>query len=496
MYSYKLLNDILSFEDDAYDKDDFLELVSNKTEEVKTHLHILTESELYDRLGNKKDDAIISLCPLIYFIKNHMDSNGVFYISQKVTSTNHIYNNSKTFNKWVTRLMQMECIYRLDIPFIKDERPYYYYVCKPNFDIVLNWCLNKKSEEDYYKETIHHSDDFGLLPLNSAPTFNANISNIGGGYSDNAIIRSLQDNYPLLLVYQLLVNELNESIGRKEEKIEFAPRIHRYEGKVASISIRAYSPICNYPSFKNVLKDNPSATPKKGVLYRETYLRERLGDNYKEYDIKGSIARISHAISLWNKKPYYSQCCMGDLSEDVYRTIFEPHIKDLEKCFELFEMKWEDIRPFFKSIFMMLFFGGSISQIKEALLDKEEKFFMKKGEDSKLSKVEDMPFHHANIKKILTKLIKQWKTAVEEYCDIKDNKSTEVFFDESCVYLEVRRILRDRGIDVIQVFDGFYFSEEVPQDIEEIFHQAFITYITKTNLHASYYACIRSKLTQ
>lgn len=496
IYTSDLLNRILDYEKENKFID-IIELISAKTEEIKSRVHLLSNNELYERLGNKKEDAISSLSPLVFFINKYVDSNGVIYISQKVTPTNKIYGNSKRYNKWLHRLMQMECIYRLDIPFITDERAYYYYVCKPNFDVVLQWCLSKQPKDGISQELVE-TDKGCLLPIEIAPTFNASIFNIGEEYSDNDVIKSLHDNYPLLLVYQLLVNELNESIERKEEKIEFRPKVHRSQGRVSKISIRAYSPICNYPSFKNVLKNNPLAMPIEGVVYRESYLRERLGENYKEFDVKCSIARISHALNLWEKHTYNFDSPMGDLSEDVYRTIFESHLKGLEECFHLNRLKWEDIRVFFKKIFMKMFFGGSVSKIKKTLLDDEYDYFMENSElyNSSNIQIEDMPFHYANIKKILTKLIKQWKTAVEEYCDIKDNKSTEVFFDESCVYLEVRKILHDRGIDVVQVFDGFYFSEEVPQDIEEIFHQAFFNYVTKPNIHASIYAHVRSKITQ
>ena len=152
-----------------------------------------------------------------------------------------------------------------------------------------------------------------------------------------------------------------------------------------------------------------------------------------------------------------------------------------------------------KKIFMKMFFGASIPKIKKTLLDDEYDYFMENSElyNSSNIQIEDMPFHYADGKlKILTKLIKSWIASVEEYCGITNRRNTTVFFDESCVYLEVRKILHDRGIDVVQVFDGFYFSEEVPQDIEEIFHQAFFNYVTKPNIHASIYAHVRSKITQ
>ena len=295
-----------------------------------------------------------------------------------------------------------------------------------------------------------------------------------------------------------MVNDLNSKIQFSEEKIRFIPKIHRSKTKkVSKISIRTTSPICSYVSLEKQLKDNPNYIPKHRAKYRETYLSQRLGENYKEFDIKSSVPRTAHAMLLYGNKPSPS-ANLGDLKEDIYKVLFEQFLGDFQQYFNSSVQTWEEARPFFKSIFMSLFFGGSVGMIRNSFISSEDEFIEELKKDGNILPIEEelrlRKFRHLHYTlKVLDSLIAKWKKSVDDYCGVRKIKDTEVFFQESAIYLEVRKILMDRGIDTIQVYDAFYFANELPSDIEEIFHQAFRNFLNQTNLHASYYAYVASK---
>ena len=131
-------------------------------------------------LGQKIDDALCSLFPLMSFIKEKVNDDGVVYISQRVTTTNNVYNNSKAYNKWIGRLMKCNCLYRLNIPFKLQERAYYYYVCEENFNLLweIHFERSPKPRENTSQSieipNPNSTKDLllnRLLPLQSAPQF-------------------------------------------------------------------------------------------------------------------------------------------------------------------------------------------------------------------------------------------------------------------------------------------------------------------------------------
>ena len=248
----------------AYSEDDsFDDFIEEKVGEILPTVTILSDESLWEALGQKATLALKSLSPLIKFILQNEDNNGVVYISQKVTETNNIFNNSKAYNKWIKRLMDCCCLYRLNIPAIWDERPYYYYVNHNNLDRVWEWITqdnhSTKNENSSVsnitpsitktiEEMLEGSDlKFRLLPLENASSFCGEVKEENCLYDDEEVLLSLYDNYPLLLTYQNLVDRLNETIQRDEEKIKFIPKIHRNKHKeIKKISIRATNSVCLY----------------------------------------------------------------------------------------------------------------------------------------------------------------------------------------------------------------------------------------------------------
>lgn len=500
------------------DDENVSDLLPEFANEARKNARVLSDEELWKSLGQKAVLALSSLYPLLCFIRQHKDENDVVYISQKVTSTNNVYPNPKAYNKWIKRLLECECIYRLGIPAIWGERAYYYFVNQDNFDRVFRWALEQHSDTKPLptespiippkKEKGSNNVILnGLLPLEKAPHFYGTITNIPSEYTEEQIMSSLHDQYTLLLPYQLLVCKLNKQIEAEEEKIKFTPKIHfSKKGKTTKISIRATSSICSYTSIEKQKGKNPNFVPKKGGKYREPYLSKRLGPNYQEFDVKASVPRVAHAMHLYFKlfEPQREgllvdifKVGMGDLKEDIYKVLFEQFVGDVQEYIDETVTTWEEAREFFKGLFMKLYFGGSVSQIRESLINEEQKSIEKDKEERVVSMEEERAHSKFTIlhreKKVLDGLIRRWKKPVDDYCGGRTHKNTEVFFHESCIYLEVRAILASRNIDVVQVYDGFYFADEVPADMEEIVQQAFRNYLDKPNIHASYYAYLESQ---
>ena len=86
----------------------------------------------------------------------------------------------------------------------------------------------------------------------------------------------------------------------------------------------------------------------------------------------------------------------------------------------------------------------------------------------------------------LEELIEKWQKPLVKIIGANDNdKKTEVFLDESCIYLLVNKRLRDMGIDFVQVYDGFYFPKKTLNsvdnpngiDLEKIINEAKEEYV-------------------
>jgi len=497
----------------AYSEDDsFDDFIEEKVGEILPTVTILSDQSLWEALGQKATLALKSLSPLIKFILQNEDNNGVVYISQKVTETNNIFNNSKAYNKWIKRLMDCCCLYRLNIPAIWDERPYYYYINHNNLDRLWEWILQKNifvddvhqknivsvQENDTY--TLQNVDDtyqrsnlrFGIVPFEHAPTLNGSLPNdYGLQYTDDEIILSLYNQYPLVLYYQRLTDKLNIELPQ-EEKIKFIPKVRRRKnGSVSKISLRATNTICTYTSIEKQLNEDPNYIIKRNVEYREPYLAKRFGPNYKEFDVKASVPRVARAMLLYGNNPS-AKANLGNLKEDIYKVIFEQFIGDIQEHFDSTVKEWSEVRKFFKGIFMHLYFGGSIPKIRTSLIRSEmAKLKKKKKKGIIVTKEQEKEFLKLSClhkdKNILEPLIEKWKMAVDDYCGVKPTKNTEVFFHESCIYLELREILASENIEVVQVYDGFYFKDSIPNDIENYVHTAFANYLKYAQLFRGHY---------
>ena len=429
-------------------------------------------------LGRQYKSTILTLYPLLCHIKKYTNNNVVF-ISQTDPKLLSFYNNnhSRIFHLINTNLInKAKVLVDLNTEYRAHSKAKYYFVCVENLNTMLKLYHQVVSAQVEKKaESLHEESVTKLIPLYPfGVSFDSRLQ-IHQDYSDSEATEALLKAHPCIPYYANLVKQLNSIIIRGEEKIRIETIPHRSpKGKITKLSIRAYSEVC---SFKSIEKQKEKSKEKgiefvvdPNTTYREYYLAERFGE-WEEYDIKGSVPRVSRAKA--NKGD------MGDLREDIYRVIFEPFIEDYSLYIDSSVTQWcPRVRRFFKSIFMRLFFGGTPTDIQSCILAFEAKQIEKaKKRDESLPTPIFSNLTNSGVD--LLALITKWQQKVFEICCRSQSKKTDtsVFLDESCIYLEVRKELAKRGIDVVQVFDGFFFKKgTMPSDMDAIVQESAYAY--------------------
>jgi len=246
-----------------------------------------------------------------------------------------------------------------------------------------------------------------LLASKSAPKFSSKLrlacstrsvtsSRIGNAL-DSIIIRALELRYPQLLYYQRRCEEMAERFGLDmTQRLTFEPSIHRSPSKkyVTKIGIRAYSPVCALE------KDE-----------RDEYLRHTFEEPFVEYDVKSSIYRVTKLLNygIWE-----------DDGVDLYTQMYPRQ-----------EKLTPEERAAFKQLAMRLYF------------DYPNKVYL-----------HTLPvwegYNEADVKADLKEIRQSMLNVTGPFYD------SEIFFHESCIYIDVAYALRLRCASVVQVYDCFY----------------------------------------
>lgn len=240
--------------------------------------------------------------------------------------------------------------------------------------------------------------------------------------TDEECVKILHKKYPQLRVYMdkaIVINEQYLS-EQPEQRIKFMPTINRGEkGYISGIGIRATSQICNMKAH-NVEEGEPS---------RHQYLCEYFDqDEYYEYDVKSSIYRVSHLINhgVW-----------VDDEIDFYREIYGK------------EFDTPEARDNFKKFCQRVYFRTP-RQIMSDLREEVEQVTNNDDEKSQLFQtIETLAFNL-------------------EYALGSTSYRSEIFLHESCIYMDVYKSLRDKGYNVVQVYDGFYCDQDFEEDIKNL----------------------------
>lgn len=447
---------------------------------VKNHCLVWKKEDAPKVLGRQYKSTIKSLYPLLCYIRKYVKNN-IVYISQTNKDLLSFYTSQPKINYSIRQILikKANVLCDLNSEFKPHHIAKYYYVCQENLYTMFN------IYEDINSNDISECEMSQIAPAYySFPSINSTL-NISKEYSNEEIKEALIIRYPYYTHYEQVVEFLNANICNDYEKISFriSPKRSK-KNKITKISIRAFSEVCLLKSLEKLEKkchmSSSEMVVDPNILYREQYLADRFGQ-WEEYDIKGSVPRISRAMA--------NQGNMGDLKEDIYKTIFELFVEDYQLLFDPTVTEWcEEVRNFFKSLFMRLFFGGTAKEINKNILSQERKIAKKESLCTNLT-----PFSSLRNRGVdLVALIEKYQDRVFEIChrEERNKRDTSVFLHESCIYFEVRMELLKRGIDVVQVYDGFYFKKgTMPADMDEIVQRSATKYYNIVCNFAKNQAC-------
>lgn len=272
-------------------------------------------------------------------------------------------------------------------------------------------------------------------------------SNFSVSDFESYLIGCLYANYPLLRKYQELADQINRTYYRDypELSLRFIPSFTWSKGNkaVRKIGIRCTN------SLVSAKKDN--TTDSEYRLYKKDVL-----DTYKlnlSKDVKSSVPRITASINA-------GEWVAEDI--DIYEKIYDIYIayKNDNQYIDTVADTFAEYREAVKSMHMRGYFddestiGVHTRRCMANVLDKE-------AVDHEM------------------KLFKRAITDAEGG-HLFDN---EIFFHESCIYMDVLKELLDSGFFVWQCYDAFYgrkegvTQEQFEQLVQEIVKRKAIEYI-------------------
>lgn len=462
---------------------DYKNVFSNDAlDEARRECTIWNIEDKISVLGRQYKSSVKSLYPLLCHIRKYLNNN-IVYISQTDKNLLPLYNNChiNIHNAIHNRLIaKAKVLWDLKTEYKAHHKAKAYYVCLENLDTMFKIY---ESEVASQSKVMDKDGEISkqLIPVcYFYPSLNSNLK-IHEDYSFDEVREAVIMRYPCIPYYCDLIEKLNAHAVNYDERIrlDITPKISS-KGKITKLKTRAFSGTCLLKSLEKQVKKcrmlGVECVVDPNTRYREHYLNERFGE-WEEYDIRGSVPRVSRAMAEYGD--------MGDLNEDIYQTIFEPFVKDYHNYFDSTVTEWCDsVRNFFKLLFMRLFFGGTPKQIVNNILSSEKKKINKSIKDG-VSDINLSPFSSLkNMGVDLELLIDKYQRRVFEVCHrtYENKRDTSVFLHESCIYLEVRKELFKRGIDVVQVYDGFYFKKgTLPPDMDEIIQLSALRYYNINN---------------
>ena len=259
---------------------------------------------------------------------------------------------------------------------------------------------------------------------------------------ENYLMSCLYINYPQLRHYQELADNINRTFYADDydRQISFKPKFTWNKGNkaVTKIGIRATNSLV---SAKKEQDENQLC--KDDVL-------NRYGLKY-EFDVKSSVPRLTFAL---NKGVWLE----NDI--DLYEIMYQKFIKLCPSE----QLEWnETTRNIFKSFHMNGYFDTEAklsAHLKRQVSMKVEKYNKKEWAD-------------------LEYVMKAYRESIiETVGELKYD--SEIFFHESCIYMDVTYDLLSKGIDVWQQYDCWYTDKEVA-NIEQIVEYYVSKYIDNNN---------------
>ena len=230
-------------------------------------------------------------------------------------------------------------------------------------------------------------------------------------YNIDDVKAIIQEKYSALIRPRVeKIAEMNRKLP-SEQQIRFRPNPKYGKKSLRRISIRATSPIVS----SKVEKDEKA----QYRIYRDDYLTEYFdGKPYFQYDVHGSIFQVAHLLN-------YGEWLDGN-GIDPYEVMFG----------QAFGCKTD--RSAYKLLAMSLYFDDVNMIYAHSRLD---------------TLITNLKYGKRRIKEAIAKAAEKMERFAGK------TLYNEIFLHESLIYIDFVYELRNRGINVIQIYDGFYFCQ-------------------------------------
>ena len=272
------------------------------------------------------------------------------------------------------------------------------------------------------------------------------------------LIRCLYENYPQLLKYQVLADQINRQYysGNVEFAIQFIPTFTWTKGKkaVRKIGIRATN---QYVSATK--KSKEEVNPEFNGYFKADIL-DQYGLNL-EKDVRSSVPRITASIN----KGYWIPEEI-DLYEEIFKEYSRLNLWTADTSFTT------ELRDAIKSLHMRGYFDTATLigvHTRNAM-----QYFKDNSSEEELSEID-------NLMITLKKAIQ-----IAEGGNLYDS---EIFLHESCIYLDVLNRLLSEGYLVWECYDAFYAKKDgISQEyyekhVQELVKECASNYINRYTIN-------------
>lgn len=296
-------------------------------------------------------------------------------------------------------------------------------------NININNSIKLQSIENFDKSAVRFSSKLNLLkPENWSCT-----------KFEDYLTQCLYENYPQLKHYQELADYINDTFYANDidRQIQFIPTFTWRKGSkcIVKIGIRATNPLVS-------AKKEYDEKDKEWTIHKDEIFN-KYGLKY-HYDVKSSVPRLTYFLNTGD---------WLDNSIDLYETMYKRFIHYCPSE----ATEWNsDTRKVFKDFHMRAYFDNYSTiagHIKRQISMKADYV---KDEWTDLDYV-----------------MKSYKRTVEE--TIGGLYDSEIFFHESCIYMDVLFELLKRNINVWQVYDEWNTNRKV-EDIYDIINNKVMLY--------------------
>ena len=346
--------------------------------------------------------------------------------------TGSVMNNSNFIRRMVNLglISVIDDTYQFNAYYAKQNHSKRYAYHYQNEVLIKKYCeqnnINKyKPNKNYNNNTIVKSFSIDSFETDEVKFSNHLLLHKPDDYSvsefEAYLTQALYKNYPQLSKYQQMADLINDTFYADDDdrQIRFVPSFTWNKGNnsVIKIGIRATNTLVS-------AKKDKDGNENFYGLYKEDVLL-KYGFNL-EKDVKSSVPRITY---LLNKKEWLSE----DI--DIYQNIYNEYLRINNNNNNTIVKSFSEVREAIKGLHMRGYF------------DNETMTAVHINNQIKLN--------YDNVKEEMSK----YRQAIVS-AEGGNTFGSEVFFHESCIYLDVLYELLKKGFDVLQIYDAFYSKKE------------------------------------